>query len=189
MKSILLFLLALAAGTSSLVADIEKNTNLEIKILGVPPEETARINSIYRVDNAGNIRMWEIGTIRAVGLDATALAKKIESAYKTAQIYTTPSIQIQTSEIDDIVQNVVTVMGSVNKPGAIQHIQGMTLASALATAGGPSTFGTTRRVTVFREGKKYLLSPLTNENHKLEKIYPEDLIEVDQVKAFENGGE
>ena len=80
-------------------------------------------------------------------------------------------------------------MGSVNRPGTVPYLRGMTLAQALAAVGGPSTFGTTKRVTVWREGKKYALSPRTNERHKLERIFPDDVIEVDQVKAWESGGQ
>ncbi len=187
MKILLTLFLILAVGGTSLVAQIQKSTNIQITIQGVPPAEAARINAPYPVDANGNIRMWEIGTIRAAGLSPTALSKKIEDAYKQAQIYTTPTIQIETGT-NDTIQKMVTVTGAVGRPGSIPFIRGMTLTSALATAGGPNTFGTTKRVTVWREGKKYLLSPLVNEKHKLELVYPDDVIEVDQVKPWESGG-
>lgn len=172
----------------SLTAQIEKNTNIQITILGVPPGETARINSSYPVDASGNIRMWEIGTIRAAGLSETSLAQKIEQAYKSAQIYTTPTIQIQTGSKNKELQELVTVMGNVQRPGTVPYIKGMTLAQALAAVGGPNTFGTTKRVSVYREGRKYLLNPRENDKHKLERIYASDTIEVDKVKAWESGG-
>lgn len=189
MKTLLVLLLALAGSLQFLPAQIQRNTNIQITMMGVPPAEQSRINSTYAVDASGNIRMWEIGTIRAAGLSSTALAQKIEQAYKAAQIYTSPSVQIQTGEVDQQLQELVTVTGSVNRPGTIPYIRDMTLAQAIAAAGGPSTFGTTKRVHVYREGKKYLLSPRTVDAHKLERIYASDTIEVDQVKAWESGGE
>lgn len=188
MKRLFIVLLALASTAQVISAQIQKKTSIQISIIGVPPSEAARINAPYPVDAAGNIRMWEIGTIRAAGLTATSLAKKIEQAYKSAQIYTSPTIHIQTGSREEQIQELVTVMGSVGRPGTVPYLKGMTLAQALAAAGGPNTFGTTKRVTVWREGKKYALSPLTNDQHKLERIYPGDVVEVDQVKAWESGG-
>ena len=190
MKKLLLFLLSVAACVQPLSAQIKKNSKLQISVMGVPVEEQGRINNIYPVDASGNIRMWEIGTVRAAGLTATNLAKNIEQAYKKAEIYTTPAIIIQQiGDVETELVQQVTVSGSVNRPGPIAYTSGMTLAQAIAAAGGPSTFGTTKRVNVYREGKKYLLSPRENDKHKLERIYPSDTIEVDQVKAWESGGE
>ncbi|GHC45135.1 SLBB domain-containing protein [Roseibacillus persicicus] len=190
MKILLLLLLCFSGAFQTASAQIQKNMKLEISVMGVPPGEQSRINAVYPVDAGGNIKMWEIGTIRAAGLTATALAKKIENAYKAAQIYTSPNIVVQKiGDVEGELQQLVTVTGSVNRPGTVPYIRGMTLAQAIAAAGGPSTFGTTKRVHVYREGKKYLLSPRTNDTHKLERIYPNDTVEVDQVKAWESGGE
>lgn len=189
MKILLSLLVGVIAGLSSLIAEVQRDTNIQINVLGVPPEDTARINSTYAVDSDGNIRMWAVGDIRAAGLTRTALSKKIENAYRVAQIYTSPTIQVQTQDVNEQLQQLVTVMGSVRRPGTMAYLRNMNLAQALAGAGGPTEFGTTKRVNVWREGKKYELSPLTNEKHKLERIYPDDVIEVDQVRAWEPGGE
>lgn len=82
----------------------------------------------------------------------------------------------------------VTVTGQVKKPGTLSYNREMTLADAVGDAGGVSTFGTTKRVHVYREGKKYTLD-LSKEEHRNERIYPNDTVEVDQVKAWESGGE
>ncbi|MBK1832967.1 polysaccharide biosynthesis/export family protein [Roseibacillus ishigakijimensis] len=190
MKTILVALVALLSLCQIASAQIQKNTKLKITVMGVPAGEQTRINAVYPVDSSGNIRMWEIGSIRAAGLSSTALAKQIESSYKSAQIYTSPTILIeQIGNVETELQQFVTVMGSVQRPGTVPYIKGMTLAQAIAAAGGPNTFGTTKRVSVYREGKKYSLSPRTNDKHKLERVYPSDTIEVDQVKAWESGGE
>ncbi len=189
MKAFIFLLISLVAQIQFIGAQIQKNTSIQVTVMGVPPGEQSRINASYPVDASGNIRMWEIGTVRAAGLSPTALAQKIEQAYKSAQIYTSPTILIQTGETEKQLQELVTVTGSVGRQGQVQYIKGMTLSQAIAAAGGPNTFGTTKRVSVFRDGKKYLLSPLTNDKHKLERIFPGDMIEVDQVKAWESGGE
>jgi polysaccharide export outer membrane protein len=171
MKRLLTLLLALAAFAGVSHADIQKDMKIGISIYGVPQSEQARVNNPQmQVDSNGNIRMWAVGTIRAAGLTTTQLSKKIESAYQAAQIYTNPSIQITTNKAEDNLEQLVTMSGKVNRPGPIQFTRGMTLAQAIAAAGGPSTFGTTKRVFVYREGKKYPLSPLTNDEHKLERV-------------------
>ena len=88
---------------------------------------------------------------------------------------------------DDDETNIETfnVGGSVHRPGPMRYVKGMTLSQAIISAGGPTEFGTTKRVFITREGKRYELSPLTNEKHKLEKVYPNDIIDVDQVRAFD----
>ena len=124
MKKLLLFLLSVAACVQPLSAQIKKNSKLQISVMGVPVGEQARINSTYPVDANGNIRMWEIGTIRAAGLTSTNLAKKIEQAYKNAEIYTTPAIIIQ--EIGNVDQELVmqvTVSGSVHSAGTYPLLQ------------------------------------------------------------------
>ncbi|MDP0490063.1 MAG: SLBB domain-containing protein [Verrucomicrobiota bacterium JB023] len=189
MKRITLLLLALLASVAGLSAQIERNTTIKISIVGVPPSEQARINQNYPVDSQGNVRMWEIGSIRAAGLQPTTLAKRIEAAYRSAQIYTSPTILIETGSAKESLNEQVTVTGKVNRPGPIPWVKDMTLAQAIAAAGGVNTFGTSKRVYVYREGKKYELSPRTNDRHKLERIYAGDTVEVDQVKAWESGGE
>lgn len=188
MRNILTLALVLLTCFQSASAQLKQNMKIGISIKGVPVTEQARIDSSYQIDGKGNIRMWEIGSIRAAGLTTTQLAQKIEQAYKRAQIYTSPSIQIQSDDVEVNANPVLTVSGTVNRPGPVEVTQGMTLAQAIAAAGGPSTFGTTKRVNVYRDGKKYALSPLTNDKHKLERVYPGDTIEIDSVKAWESGG-
>lgn len=188
-KGILPVILGVFLAPGLYAEPIKKNMSISIKILGVPPSEHARINTQYPVDGSGNIRMWEIGEIRAAGLEPTALARKIEKAYVQAQIYTNPTIIIETNMAEGQLTEVITLTGKVGRPGPVQYTAGMTLAQAIAAAGGANTFGTTKRVNVYREGKKYTLSPRTNDKHKLERVYPNDIIEIDQVKAWESGGQ
>lgn len=188
MKKLLTTLLLLATLLQSVDAQMKRNMKIGIQIKGVPVSEQALIDAEYQIDGNGNIRMWEIGTIRAEGLTTTQLAQKIENEYKKAQIYTNPSIQIRSDDVEINANPILTIAGSVNRPGPIEIIKGMTLAQAIAAAGGPSTFGTTKRVNVYRDGKKYKFSPLTDDKHKLERVYPGDTIEVDQVRAWEPGG-
>ena len=158
---------------------IQAGQVIQIKIIGVPPGEAVRINNEYPVDDSGYVRLWEIGTLKAAGLSATALAKKIESAYRSAQIYTNPTIQIFTDSGDSLVQEIVTVGGKVQGPGAKPYQAGMTLFQAVMAAGGPTDFGAINRVKLYRNGKVFTYD-LTKGDHKLLKVYPNDTIDVPQ---------
>ena len=103
------------------------------------------------------------------------------------QVRQSRAIQQRGSADSELAQT-VTVAGQVNKPGPQDYKSGMTLEDALGEAGGVGTFGTSRRVNVYREGKKYALD-MTNEKHRKERIYPNDTVEVDQVKAWESGSD
>ena len=115
------------------------------------------------------------GSTDSTGVDEEIPSRKVASLEEEASIGNS--------------QSQVIVMGSVESPGSLLHGEKMTVADAIEQAGGVSTFGTSSRVTVRREGKKYPLDLRRNEKHRLEPIYPGDVIEVDQVKAWESGGD
>lgn len=172
--TLFLFLLFTSA---SVAGPIQAGQAFELKIIGVSPAEAARLNNTYSVDDSGYVQMWAIGRIKASGLTSSSLARKIESAYRGAEIYTDPTIQIFTDSGDSLVQEQVTVGGKVRAPGAKPFQTGMTLFDAVMAAGGPTDFGAINRVKLYRNGKVYEYD-LTKGNHKLLKVYPRDTIDV-----------
>lgn len=180
MKSILsIILLALTIGCAN-GQTIKANQPLEIKVLGVPPSEQARLNSSYQVSSSGTITLWEIGVVRASGRTPNQLAASIAAAYKAKGIYTNPNFQVTTPTDGGLVQKLFTVGGQVKAPGPKPYTNGLTLYTAIQTAGGKTPFGATNRVKLFRSGKVYLYN-LKNDSHKGVKIYPGDAIEVPQT--------
>ena len=159
---------------------IQANQPLEIKVLGVPPSEQARLNSSYQVSSSGTITLWEIGVIRASGRTPNQLAASIAAAYKAKGIYTSPNFQVTTTTDGGLVQKRFTVGGQVKSPGPKPYTNGLTLYTAVQTAGGKTAFGATNRVKLFRNGKVYQYD-LNNDQHKRIKIYPGDAIEVPQT--------
>ena len=118
-------------------AQIEAGGAIKIAIQGVPVGEQ-EINGSYPVSDKGYITMWKIGTIKVVGSETDVLARKIEAAYRDAEIYTSPVIQILADSGDSITVQTVTVekSGRQAKP-----YRGMTLYQAVMSAGGPTEFG------------------------------------------------
>lgn len=156
---------------------IEAGQAINITVQGVPASEAARLNGTYPVSDSGVIRMWEVGSIRAAGVDSSVLAQRIEQAYKAAEIYTNPVFQVISDSSDIIKQQIVTVGGKVRAPGAKPYQKGMTLFEAVAAAGGPTEFGAKNRVRLYRNKKVYTYD-LGLAEHKMLLVYPNDIIDI-----------
>lgn len=81
-------------------------------------------------------------------------------------------------------QKVVSVGGQVTRPGVIEYRDNTTIFAMIFAAGGPTQFGTLKRVKIFRDGKQFQLD-LTKEKLKNKELAkPDDIIEVPQVNIF-----
>lgn len=125
---------------------------IQIEIRGVPQEECARVNGMYTVSESGYITMPFINNVRAAGLSPTALGSSIAAAYRSAQIYTNPNVQVQSSSAEAIEKQMVHLGGAVRKTGPVEFTQGMTIYQAVQAAGGPTEFGAINRVQLLRGG-------------------------------------
>jgi polysaccharide export outer membrane protein len=75
----------------------------------------------------------------------------------------------------------VIVSGQVTRPGVLEYREKITIYSVIFAAGGPTEFGTLKRVKVIRGGKT-LQFDLTKGKSKNEKFAePDDVIEVPQM--------
>ena len=160
-------------------AQIRVNQTLQISIQGVPSSEHPRINAMYQVSSSGNISLWEIGTIRAVGLTADQLQIKIANEYKRRGIYTNPNFQVILPSDSGLVAKTYVVGGAVRGAGPQAYTDGLTLFGAIQAAGGESEFGAITRIKLFRNGKVRTLN-LKRDVDKAFRIRPDDMIEVPQ---------
>lgn len=181
MKSIIYAIMMLSGLVASLDAQnsIRAGRAIEISIQGVPSEEMQRVTNTYPVSESGYIRMPFIGAVRAAGMSSYKLAQVIENRYKSAEIYTNPTIQVISSTNDQVEEFYVTVGGQVKRPGPVAYSKGLTLYNAVQAAGGPTPFGSMYRVSLIRKGK------LKEYNLKTTKakgviLKPEDTIDVPQ---------
>ena len=170
---------------ASLQAQIEAGGAISITIQGVPTGEQSRINGGYPVSEKGFITMWKVGSIKVAGMDSEALARRIETAYREAEIYTSPVIQIVADSSDNLTVHVITIGGKVRAPGPKPYRRGMTLYQAVMSAGGPTEFGAINRISLYRNGKRFIYD-LNKGEHKLLKIYPRDTIDIPQKTVFGN---
>jgi protein involved in polysaccharide export with SLBB domain len=171
-------LFGLAAIASAQVV-IAPGQAIDIRISGVPQEEMSVVNNTYPVSEQGTIRMPFIGTVRAAGMRPDSLAASIEAAYRSAQIYTHPTVQVLSSSDETLKELTVSVGGWIRNPGPVKYVRGLTLYNAVQAAGGATEFGAMNRVGLIRGGqrKEYNLKQTKFMNILVE---PNDTIEVPQ---------
>ena len=180
LNTLFTLLLVLAGLVSPALAQIEAGSSVQITIMGVPVEEKAKIDAVYPVSNNGTVNMPFIGAVRAAGLQPENLAQSIQGAYRNAEIYTNPTIQvITTAEGAAVDQKMVHVGGSVRAPGPRPFTRNLTIWQAVQAAGGATEFGSLKRVKLYRAGKTQTLD-LTDAQHMRVPVQPDDTIEVPQ---------
>ncbi len=185
LKKMLVGLLAVICLSSPVFAQIQAGKAIQITISGVPPEEKGRIDGMYPVSEAGFINMPFIDAVRAAGLRNEDLAASLQGRYRSAGIYTNPTIQVISSSINKIDEQLVYLGGQVRGPGPKAFTQGLTLYQAVQAAGGPTEFGSMKRVKLFRGGRQTLYD-LTKAQFMSVPVQPNDTIEVPQKTVFNN---
>ena len=165
-------------------AQIQAGKSINITISGVPESDKGQINGLYPVSEGGIINMPHIGQVQAAGLRPEALASILQSRFKSAQIFTNPTIQV----INNVIgagpnQEVVTVGGDVRSPGPKPFTPELTLWGAIQAAGGQTEFGAINRVKLTRNGaqKSY---DVTQPQFKQIPLQRNDAIEVPRKNIF-----
>ena len=172
--------IALLTATSPLMSQIETGTSVRITIQGVPSEEKVKVDGFYPVSESGTINLPLIGRMRAVGLRPESLALAIQSAYRTAQIYSNPTIQVvSTAEGGEVREQLVHIGGQVRRPGPTKFTKNLTIFQAVQAAGGATEFGSLRRVKLYRNGKTKMYD-LTDTKDMRIKLQQDDTIDVPQ---------
>ena len=184
LKSIFTCLLALVAIAAPVLAQIESGKSIQITISGVPNEEKGKIDSIYPVSESGTVNLPFIGRIQASGKSPESLATAIQNAYKNAEIYNNPTIQVISTAVGGSVdQEMVHVGGQVRRTGPVNFQKNLNIYQAVQAAGGATEFGSLKRVKLYRGGKT-MTYDLTNAQFKRVPLQPDDTIEVPQKNIF-----
>jgi polysaccharide export outer membrane protein len=185
MKSFFTMLMALACAALPVLGQIQVGKSITITVSGIPTEEKGRIDGPYPVADNGTVNLPFIGEVRAAGLKPEILAKTLEARYRSAQIYRNPTFQVVADVAGGALDEaMIHVAGQVGRNGPVKYNRGMTLFQAIAAAGGPTPFGTMKRVKILRAGqqRQYDLTELQNMQIPLE---PNDTIEVPQKRPWE----
>ncbi len=159
---------------------------VKISLRGVPAAESAEVNGEYTLGEAGGIRIPGLEeSVNARGLTGEQLARKIESAYKAAGIYTKPAVEavVLTGASVAAVQTFVSIGGQVRKPGKVDFQKNMTLMSAIQASGDRTEFG--GNTLFLRRAGKVLKLNYREEAVKNMLLLPDDVISVEERGPFE----
>lgn len=156
----------------------------KLDIVSVAVFELPELNRDIQVDTKGDIAMPLVGSIQAEGLTSDELARQITGRL-AARYVRSPSVQVG---IKETVAKLITVEGSVVKPGTFPLRGESDLLTAIALAAGPNEFANAHRVVVFRQigGERkaaaFDLTTIRNGQSANPAIYGNDIIVVDGSK-------
>lgn len=135
----------------------------------------------YTVDVGGRVTIPLIGPVNAIGLSTNELAASIQS--KLGERYLrNPNVVVTLKES---VSRVITVDGSVRRPGVFPAVRPLTLVQAVALAQGTDELANPRRVAIFRMvgGRRmaaaFDLTDIRRGKEKDPTVYAGDTIVVD----------
>ena len=121
---------------------------IELRIGGVPAEETQLITGTYTVDGEGFVNLPHVGKVRAAGLGQAALQSAIEAAYRAGEIYTNPSITVTVPAA----LRFVNVSGDVRQPRRVEYTSDLTLLGAISASSGFTEYADQGKVRLIRRG-------------------------------------
>ena len=162
---------------------------LRIDIFGVPKEDREEISRCLQVvSDSGHIRLPFLKTeVLARGLTPIELARRVESAYKSAGIYQAPLIAVNRAVMCDD-SRYVSIFGCVPNPGAQVWSDTLTAAEAIAKCGGFADEANPGKVRLFRGGMSIDLDLSVIESFKTTPIlHPGDLLVVPKVPEAPEG--
>lgn len=153
-KLFLALCLILPTGAFAQETALKTGESFGLRISGVPADEVSLVSAQYGISDAGTIRLPYLKiAIKAAGLKPSALARKIEAAYRSAQIYTQPTIQVDSTTAATSAQRFLSVVGEVKTPRSVTFAPGMTLLDAIAQCGGFTDFADEKKIKLTRSGK------------------------------------
>ncbi len=175
----LICLLALAAARSSFAqATLRPGDVVDIRLSSVPGDEIAQFSAQYTIDGSGMLNLPYINQMRAAGLAPNQLQIAIQNQLIADEIYTHPTVTVQTQANSRF----VNVGGAVRSPGRVPYSADLTLMSTINAAGGFNDFADQKRVRLVHESKVQVIDTrrIRKDPTLDAKVFPGDQIEVPQ---------
>ena len=138
----------------------------EIKVTVYGHED---LSGNFKVDSAGRLSLPLIKLVKAAGLTEQELEEAITDKLKPDYLLN-PRVSV-----DILSYHPFYIMGEVKNPGGYPYASGMTIANAVALAGGYTYRAKTKAVTVIRENDPDRKKIEANHGTR---IFPGDIIEV-----------
>lgn len=154
---------------------IQVGDSLLVSLRSITPEQP---NIELVVDENGEIKLPYINAVKAEGKTTSELENLIRDTYLVQQIYKRITVNVivpsQTSPT-------FYVKGEVRSPGRLPYVNGMTLLSAVAAAGGPTDYASTDMILLRGKTKlKFNYHKLENHPEQDQPIQAGDIIIIDK---------
>jgi len=137
---------------------IQVNDTLLVALRSITPEQP---NIELVVDENGEIKLPYINSIKAEGRTTSELETIIRDTYLTQKIYKRMTVNVI---VPSQTQPTFYIKGEVRSPGRLPYVNGMTLLTAIAGAGGPTDFASDS-MELLRGGKKIKFNYYDLEKH------------------------
>jgi protein involved in polysaccharide export with SLBB domain len=121
---------------------------IELRLSGVPVEESTAFNAIYTIDDQGMVNLPYINQVKVAGLLPNEIQQAIQNRLMEAKIFTHPTITIQQST-----PRFVNINGEVRAPQRVPYTADMTLITVIDAAGGFTDYANKKKVELKHEGK------------------------------------
>jgi protein involved in polysaccharide export with SLBB domain len=124
----------------------------------------------YEVDASGNISVRMVGRLSVLGMTTAELEATLTERYRSGGYLRNPKLSVELMSARPFF-----VLGEVVKPGSYPYVAGLTVAQAVAVAGGYTRRASTSRIKIKRFG-----SPAGNEDSVTEDsvVNPGDILRV-----------
>ncbi len=161
---------------------LKPTDTISLRISGVPQEDAVGISQNYLIADDGKFPLPYVGRIRASGLTPSELGMRVEQAYKSADIFTRPTVVVVTAETEaDTLadaQKMVTINGEVRAPQRAGYNKDMTLLDAIAAAGGFTDWADKKRVRLMRGNRttEHNVTEISRNPQLNVKLQPNDKI-------------
>jgi polysaccharide export outer membrane protein len=122
----------------------------------------------YEIDATGAISVRLIGRMQVKGMTVSEVEQALISEYKNRGFFKNPRISIELTNLRPFF-----ILGEVEKRGSYAYVNGLTVAQAVAIAGGYTYRASRSRITVQRVGAPKE-EPATEDT----PVYPGDIVRV-----------
>lgn len=161
---LLLLLIALAPAAWAQTAGYHLGTGDKLKVTVFGEEDAS---GEYEIDATGSISARLLGRVQVKGMTVSEVEQALIDQYRGRGYFRNPRISIELINLRPFF-----ILGEVEKRGSYPYVNGLTVAQAVAIAGGYTYRASRTRITVQRVGAKD--EPATEDT----PVYPGDIVRV-----------
>jgi protein involved in polysaccharide export with SLBB domain len=152
-------------GTASAQGSYRLGTGDKLKVTVFGEEDAS---GEYEIDAAGTISARLLGRIAVRGMTTSEVEQTLYDQYRSRNIFKNPKISIELLNLRPFF-----ILGEVEKRGQYPYVNGLTVAQAVAIAGGYTYRASRSRITIQRAG-----APQEERVDEHAPVYPGDIVRV-----------